>query len=461
MKLDIRPSFRGARVRYPAIVKALAEAIEKGKLRAGDRLPAQRDLAHQLDVAVGTVTRAYVELEKRGLVSCEVGRGTFVSRFRDTDPRPNARAAAPDAIDFMINRPPSDGCRQQFATILGALARRRDLAELLGHYPSAGLSRHRTAGAAWIGRTGWLVAPQQIVVCNGVQHGLSVVFAALSNPGDLVLTEELNYPGIKLLESTYHVRLQGLTMDEHGLSPEVLEEICQRERPRFLLVTPTVQNPTSTVMPPARRREIAAIAARHGIIVIEDDIYGLMPPTPVAPLSSLLPERSFYITGSSKCIGAGIRVGYIVAPEASVADIATAVQATTWMPTPLMAEILTTWIEDGTADKIVEWHRQEAAARQGLAARILKGCAFEGHAVGYHIWLHLPEPWRHEEFIAEARTAGVLIPSSDAFVIGRGVVPHAVRVSLGGPNERVQVEHGLAVLADVLAKGPQLRPMIV
>src|SRR3546814_2522535 len=90
-----------------------------------------------------------------------------------------------------------------------------------------------------------------------------------------------------------------------------------------------------------RRRQIAEIAAQYGLIVIENDIYGPMPPESALPISALLPESSYYISGMSKCIAAGIRVGYVVSPKPFVSDIVTAVHATTWLPSALLAEIMT------------------------------------------------------------------------------------------------------------------------
>src|SRR3546814_19684967 len=93
----------------------------------------------------------------------------------------------------------------------------------------------------------------------------------------------------------------------------------------------------------------------------------------------------------SKCIEAGIRVGYVVSPKPFVSDIVTAVQATTWMPSALLAEIMTIWDRDGTANEIIEWHRKEAHAPQAIAKRIITSASFEYHPVGYQLWLQLPD----------------------------------------------------------------------
>src|SRR3546814_15441469 len=116
------------------------------------------------------------------------------------------------------------------------------------------------------------------------------------------------------------------------------------------------------------------------------------------------------------------------------------------MPSALLAEIMTIWDRDGTANEIIEWHRKEAHARQAIAKRIMTSASFEAHPVGYHIWLKLPEPWRQQKFVSEERNAQVLVSPAETFVIGRGQAPPAVRISLVGDMSRTDVEYGLNLL---------------
>ena len=103
-----------------------------------------------------------------------------------------------------------------------------------------------------------------------------------------------------------------------------------------------------------RRRQIAAIADRYDVTVIEDDICGLMPERPIAPIASLIPERTFYLTGVSKCLSAGVRLGYIAAPSGMVEEVTTAVQATTWIASPLVAALVTSWVKEGAINRILD-----------------------------------------------------------------------------------------------------------
>jgi DNA-binding transcriptional MocR family regulator len=338
---------------------------------------------------------------------------------------------------------------------LKSLSSRPDIGELLGYYPITGHPKHRAAGAKWIQRTGLSATPDHVIICNGVQHGLATIFGALSTPGDVVVTEELNYPGVRLLERLYHLRLKQVSIDEYGIRPQSLEAACARDAPKFLLCTPTIHNPTTSVMPLERRKAITEIAAKRNLTIVENGINGTLPREPALPLAAFAPERSYYVTSFSKTIGAGVRLGYILGPDSSLEKLAVAVQATTWLPSPLIGEIVSMWIEDGTAEKFLEWHRREAETRQQLAKTILGRCEYESHPNGYHIWLRIPEPWREQEFVAEASKRNVLLNPAEAFLIGRGAVPHAIRISLGGVKSQDVLSRGLSVIREILSRGPQ------
>jgi DNA-binding transcriptional MocR family regulator len=121
------------------------------------------------------------------------------------------------------------------------------------------------------------------------------------------------------------------------------------------------------------------------------------------------------------------------------------------MPAPLTTEVTTRWLTDGTADHIAAIKRKEVRARSLLADEIL-GSRYDiaNHESSLHLWLRLPEPWRSDECVAQARQRGVLVAGSDAFAIGRKDVPPAVRVCLGSVPHRDDLRRGLEILGEVL-----------
>ena len=444
--------------RYLAIAAALAEDIDGGALAVGQRLPTHRDLAWRLGVTVGTVTRAYAEAERRGLIAGEVGRGTFVREPLLLGlPEPKGDGPSSDFIDLSYNFPPSHP-GDSVAEILAELNREGSLNRFMAYEVSPGHAHHRAAGAAWITESGLPTGAGQVVVTAGAQHGMLLAVAALARPGDVVLTEELTYYGIKSIASLLDLRLHGVAMDGQGILPAALEAACRSTGAKVLYCTPTLQNPTAAIMSEARRREIAEICARHQIGIIEDDIYGFLPERPSPPLSGFAPDHAIYVTSLSKCVAPGLRIGYVRAGEAVLERIGNALRASTLMAPPLMAEVATRLIRNGRARQVAIWQREEAKARQKAAKPLLAGTDYDTQPESFHLWLKLPEPWRREVFTAEARARGVGVAPAEVFAVGRQPVPHAVRVCLQAARSRGEVEIALTILSEILA-GPPRSPL--
>jgi DNA-binding transcriptional MocR family regulator len=340
------------------------------------------------------------------------------------------------------------------------MARKPDLDRLVDYYqPAAGMARHRSAGASWARRSGLDVEPERVVITSGAQHGAAVVLATIARPGDLILAEEVTYAGIKALASLLHLRLGGLPIDEHGVRPDAFDAACRSNAPRALFCMTNLQNPTGRTMPLARRKEIARIAQAHDVALVEDDVNGFLPAPVEPPLAQLAPTHTYYVTGTSKSLAPGLRIGYLVPPPERVERITATIRASTWLTSPILAELVTDWIESGEADAMVEWKRRETSARHELAREIL-GPWLPPGPVSFHLWLSLPEPWRSEAFAAQARARGVMVTPSQEFMVGRDTAPHAVRVCLGATLSRERLGEGLRRLAVLLKQGPEPMPAV-
>lgn len=449
--------------KYLALADALSEDVLAGRLAHGTRLPTHRELAERLGVTVGTVSRAYAEAERRGFVSGEVGRGTFARGPLDdasaTRGATNLAAAATAAavedevIELSLNIPPRDNRGDAIAATLASLAHDPAIAELMEYPPDGGHPRHRAAGALWVTRSGYPVSAHSVYVVNGCQHGMAAAFNALLKPGDLMLTEEVTYPGLKAVATLFHLRLQGVPVDAEGMRPDALEALCAANKPRAIYCVPTLQNPTTATMSRQRRLEIADVARRHGGLIIEDDVHGRLLADPPAPIAALAPDVTCYVTSTSKGLAPGLRIGYLVPPEPLAHRFAELVRTSTWMAAPLMAEIASRWMADGTAESLLAAKRAEVAARQSRATAAFVGLRFAASLSSFHLWLHLPEPWRADAVVAHAGRRGVRLTPTEAFVVGRAPTPHAIRVCLGAARDRPQLDRALAVIAEIL-EGP-------
>lgn len=442
--------------RYQALAEAIGLAISEGRLGAGQKLPPQRDLAFRLGVTVGTITRAYALAEQRGLVKGEVGRGTFV---RSGQPAERLRNPVVDGdedlIKLTVNSQPDTAVQGLLAASLTKLAKSPlPVGDLLAYTPRVGLDDHRKAAAAWASRAGFEFATDTTLITGGAHQAIVTTIAGLTRPGDTVLTEALVYSGFKHVAARLGVRLQGLALDEEGLRPDALDAACRAGDGKILMVNPTAHNPTTATMSEQRRREIADIAKRHDLIIVEDDVYGQLPEDRAPPIAAFAPDRTVYITTASKTVAPNLRFGILCAPEVLFDRLAD-VQSDLFLICPaLMAALFTQWQVDGTAERLVARQRAEAAVRQGIAAEILQGVAYHAQPLSYHLWLPLPAPWRSSTFVEAARARGVAIDPAFIFAVDPADERHAVRISLSAAKTRERLRHALAIIRSTLTTGP-------
>ena len=450
---------------YVALADALARDLERGRLEPGQRLPTHRSLARRLGINVMTVTRGYAEAARRGLVEGETGRGTFVrGQGRPAnDFLPLMDGGGRRIVDFHFNLPAGDPSLLDVEGSLASFATEPGSAPLFTGYTAVGLEAHRAGGARWLARTGAPEAPERVLLTGGAQHAMTLAFLARTSPGDLILTEELTYPGAKGLAAALHLRIQGVAMDAEGLLPDALEAACRRGEPKLVYTMPTVNNPRGIVMGEPRRREIVAVARRYGLAIVEDDTYAFLVDDPPPPFARLAPELTTLVTGTSKSLAAGLRVGYLLAPEGESVEerFAPYVAAISWMAAPLLAELATRWIDGGAAVRMVAWKRFEARARRELADAAFPGARVDAYRGSSHLLLPLPPPWCAVEFSAGASRRGVVVTPAEAFMPGRGTAPEAVRLCLGTPGTRDEVARGLAILGELYRSRPGMERAIV
>jgi DNA-binding transcriptional MocR family regulator len=432
---------------YAAIADALAADIEAGRLKAGDRLPPQRDLADRLGVTVMTVTRAYREAARRGLIEGQIGRGTYVRAGEADDP------ASGEPIDLTVNAVPPHAHLTALAARLTPSGTLVERARTLDYQPPGGMAPHRAAGRRLFEQRGWSPGDHEILVTAGAQHGLAVALMTLMRPGTALAAEEVTYAGLKALAATLRISLHPVAMDEEGLRADALETVCRHSAARVLYVMPSLQNPTGITMSDDRQRAIAAVVRQQDVTIIEDDAYGFVAPDRPL-LAALVPERTVVLTSLSKSVAGGLRVGFVAAPPQWREALASSIWSTVVMASPVTADIGAALVNDGTAAAIMAWKRDELRARQDLARERLGRVPAPTHPVSPHVWLPLERPWKAEIFAARARARGVVVSPSSAFSIREGASPRAVRIALGVPRTRERLASALTQLARLHEEGP-------
>ena len=420
-----------AEARYKQLVDELAAEIRVGSLPPGTRLPTHRKLAERHGLALVTASRVYAELEAMGLVSGEVGRGTFVSEASlRVGPGAEQRALPTDLVDLNFNYPALPGQAELLRGALRQLAAGGELDAMLRYAPHGGRMHERACFARHLASRGLEVEPSNVLIVDGAQHGLAVTAMALLQPGDVVAVDALTYPGFKVLAEAHRLELAPLPASGQGPDLDALERLCARRRVRAIYVMPTMHNPLGWVMSASRRKRLVAVARRHGLLVIEDAAYAFLAGDPPPPLAALAPETTVYVSGLSKNVATGLRVGFVAAPDAWVPKLERAIRATTWCTPGVTTAIACAWLEDGTVGRLEAEKRQDAAARQAIVGEVLDGLRCVRHPSSYFAWLPLPEETRADLVAAALMREGVSVSTAEPFATSKHV-PHALRLALG------------------------------
>jgi len=445
---------------YLLIPELLAEDLASGRLSPGDRLPPLRELAQALDLNYTTVARGLAEAQKRGQIDARPGRGSFVRSAAPAVPLRGGTGAEmtmnlpPEPDDPALLQRMADGWAQM------ATDPRRLLAHLR-YQDFGGTPADRDAGARWLSGIMGPTQADHVLVGPGIHGVLSGLLSLLARPGDTICVESLSYPGIKALATQLGIKLHALPVDDEGPCPQVFEEACKHVHPKALYCNPTMLNPTTVTVSPARREALADIALRYAIPIIEDDAYGALPTRRPTTLAELAPELTYHVTGFAKCLGAGLRVAYVHAPTVPATQrLAGALRALTVMAAPPTVSLATQWINDGTASAGVQAIRRETTARHALLLKHLGDWSLWSQPECFHAWLDLPDTLSPNEAASFWRSRGVAAVASTAFATNTAP-PRAVRLCLGGPSTLAQCEQSLRVVADVLRHPQQVHASVM
>ncbi|PWK40389.1 aminotransferase-like domain-containing protein [Pseudomonas sp. OV226] len=419
------------RSRYKSLVDTFAADIRAGRLPPGTRLPTHRQLAASEGLALVTASRVYAELEAMGLVSGETGRGTFV---RETSQLPGQGIEQPDVaagmIDLNFNYPSVPGQADLLRQALRQLALSGDLEAHLRYQPHAGRLHERASIARHLMTRGLTVEAEQILIVSGAQHGLAVTLMALLKPGDVIAADALTYPGFKLLAEALHLEVVPIPVSDQGPDLDAFAGLCRSRSVRAVYTMPTLHNPLGWVMPADQRARLVAIARQHDLLIIEDAAYAFLAEEAPLPIVELAPERTVYVSGFSKNIATGLRVGFVAAPAHWVEALKRTIKATTWNTPGVMTAIACAWLDDGTVSTLEAQKRADAQARQILAGEVLAGLRVVSHPSSYFLWLPLAEDARADQIAMALMREHVSVSTAEPFATSVHV-PHAIRLALG------------------------------
>ncbi|GLS33075.1 DNA-binding transcriptional regulator, MocR family, contains an aminotransferase domain [Mesorhizobium albiziae] len=366
----------------------------------------------------------------------------------------NAGFIPPTPISLERSTPPASAyLKPAVQEGLRVLSELPQIDNVLRMHRFSGTEEDKSTAAKWLAaRFETSVDPKRIILTNGAQNAMVLALGSIAGPGDTVLMEPLSYHGFRKQAHLQGIRTEFIAMDDDGAEPEAFERACREFKPKALFLMPTVHNPTTIVMSRQRREEIARIARKYGVGIIEDDVYGLLPQGVPVPFGALAPDITWHITSFAKCVGAGVRVGYLIAPDDKAARKTwdRFYGMSSWYPASLSVELLNLWLANGAIAKMVSGVREEAVARQKIAVDCLGDIPFQTRDDALFLWVNLEGIIDQDELVAQCTSRNVIIRPGRLFATDPQHAPNCVRLVIGSPDSPDDLKAAMAVIGELL-----------
>ncbi len=435
--------------RYAALAELLEDDIKSGKLKAGTKLPPQRELADFLDLNLSTISKAYKLCGQKGLLSASVGNGTYVSSDAAAEPvllcgRENSHIIEMGAIV------PSVTANLKVKQYTEKMMKRPDALQLFSYGAPGGTKRQCEAGAAWLKKSGFDTDGEHIVPAAGGQNALTAVLGALFETGDKIGTEPMTYTGVKTAAKFFGIHLLPVRTAHHEITEEGIRYALQNENMKGLYVIPDYQNPTAQIMSLGTRKMIARVAGEENLLVIEDGINNLLEEEPMTPIAAFAPEQVIYISSLSKTVSPGLRTAFIHVPDRFHDRLVTALYSMNISISPLLATVSAALIEDGAVDEMIAGRKKDIRERNMIVNQILEGFVAPAGLTAPLRYVRLPEHFTGKSFEICAKQAGVEVYGAERFSVGNRTPEKAVRISVTTPPSMEVLAEGLNRLKALL-----------
>ncbi|MBN1680491.1 MAG: PLP-dependent aminotransferase family protein [Anaerolineae bacterium] len=401
---------------YQQVARHFRLQIESGRMLPGDRLPPTRDLARALGVGRISVVNAYAQLQTDGLITAHPGRGTFVSGARVPSVSGGTRWRSPGALNLSVRemvrlaRQPgviafSGGTPPE--EFLPVEALRHAINSVLDHDGAAAVTYEESEGypplrkqvSDYVTSLGIQCHPDEVLITGGAQQALDLVVQTVMGEGDVLLTSNPTYLGMLDIAHIRRVIPVGVPMDEHGIQLDALELAIEEHQPALIYVAPTYHNPTGTVMPLHRRRQLLALAQRHAIPILEDAVYHELSYRQAAPppLKALDEgDMVLHASGYSKILLPGTRIGYLIANGTLRERLARVKQAADICTPALNQRAMHQYLASGGIVGHLNRVRSELRIRCEAALAAAEaygppGMTWDEPAGGLYLWTRLPD----------------------------------------------------------------------
>lgn len=418
--------------------------IRNGDLRAGTKMPPQRELADYLDLNLSTITKAYKLCEMRGLLQAVVGKGTFVSPRADM-PASVVEKQYSAKIELGSYRF-SKSHSQIICDVAAELLSRPSAEQLFESTYPFGSPRQLKAGISWLRYNGLEADAGNTMITSGVQNALAIILSALFEAGDWIAVSSYTYANFIGLANLLHLRLIPIENDEEGMRADLLESFCVTQKIKGIYLMPNSNNPTNVPCSAARRKELTELIERYRLIAIEDDNFAALNSKRLPPIAQEVPDRCIFISGMTKVLSQGLRIAYMYVPQQFHESLAQSLLNHNLVMPALNMEIAAELIESGRILQFIREKREFSVRRNLIYNEFFKSPYLET----YCQWLPLPEHCSGRRCELELAQKGVHVLGAERFAVGSQTKCNAIRIATCSPKDEASLRAGLARIREFI-----------
>lgn len=433
------------------IVTFIKDKIKKGEWAIGSRLPSQRQLALLFEVNRSTIVTALEELTAEGLIQGKTGVGTVVINNTWTLFEGNAPSTwnknitlgghqASSALVQEINEAESDSRLIQLSKgelapdlfplqqMKEVLHRVSDQLTSFGYEEPKGNRQLREAVSVHLKKRGINASPSSILIVSGALQALRLISVGLLQQGSTVYVEKPSYVYSLAVFQSAGVQLKGLPTDREGLSLEALQKVPFRPGHSVLYTNPTYHNPTSSLTSLSRRKALRAVCEEKQLPIIEDDVYRdlwLDEPPPPALKAKDTTGSMLYLGSFSKSLSAGLRIGWVVGPDAVIDRLADLKMQSDYGSSSLSQYAATEWLTSGLYEEHLATIRNELIHRRTLFVQALETylapyATWTVPTGGFFIWIQLHQAIDARSLFSQAKESGLLLNPGSIYAESSG-----------------------------------------
>ncbi|MCE7063463.1 PLP-dependent aminotransferase family protein [Dyadobacter sp. CY343] len=470
---------------YLQVAHKLINAIQRGVLANGAKLPGTRSLAEILEVHRKTVVAAYQELDAQGWIEMRPNKGTYVTYSSENRYPGLKNFRAEDLVSYpretgfafeksmLLDRPVSvsnvdleftDGLpdvrlapMDKLAKAYSGVLRRKNNRKYLGYSHAEGNMYFREKLAGYLNNTrGLHIKAENILTTRGVQMGIYLASQLLINKGDRVVVADLSYYTANMIFQKAGAHILSIPVDEQGISVDALRKLCETTPVRLLYITPHHHYPTTVTLSAERRMELLGLSVKFGFIILEDDHdYDFhYNSSPVLPLASA--DRAgmvVYVGSFCKALAPGLRSGYLVAPADLITELGKFRRIIDRQGDLMMEQALGELLDEGEVQRHIKkaqkvYHQRRDLLETLLNAHLSDYLTFKSPPGGLAFWTE----WRKDINLMRVSKAclkrNLHLPQTLLFQTGK---LSAVRLGFGNMNED-EMREAILILSEVVAQ---------